>query len=211
MQILLLTDTHGTFISHETTEWRLEEYPIDLILIAGDFSYFDQQYERLMELVKSSGVPFFFTSGNHESVEFCKNVELLYGGVYLDGAYIRYRELCLAGLCGHDIFYPNRANNIVDFQNLQIDMRGTRFSILLSHEPPRPWLFQGRDCGSLLVRETIEHHGFDLVVTGHLHTKTPRIETMEQGTKVINPGTRGAVIELDTTSGEFEILSPMMD
>ncbi|MDA0842182.1 MAG: metallophosphoesterase [Planctomycetota bacterium] len=210
MQILLLADTHGTNISNETTEYRLAEFRIDLILIAGDFSYFDQRYERLMGLVKSSGVPFFFTSGNHESVELCRYVERAYGGRYLDGASARFGELCLVGLCGYDIFYPNRSNNIEHFQNQPIDMRGTRYSILMSHEPPHPWPFQGRICGSPLVSEAVDHHRFDLVVTGHLHSKTPQIEIMDYGTKVINPGTRGAVIELDLKQGEFKILSPLM-
>jgi Icc-related predicted phosphoesterase len=206
MQILLLADTHGTNISYELTERRLEEFQIDLILIAGDFSYFDKRYERLMALVKSSGIPFFFTSGNHESVGMCRYVAQAYGGLYLDGASARFGELCLVGLSGYDIFYPNRPNNVDDFQNQLIDMRGTRYSILLSHEPPYP----GRACGSPLVSAAIEHHGFDLVVTGHLHSKAPRIEIIECGTKVINPGTRGTVIELEPNQGEVEILSPQM-
>ena len=202
MKIFCLTDTHGI-----CPESRPDA---DIALIPGDFSHFGTQYEELFRLLSEWRLPTYFTSGNHESPELSARIAGECGAVCLDYAWTRAGDLLLAGVGGHDLFSANERNaRIEDFarrmDGLQLRPEPA-FSILLTHEPPFPWKYNGRVRGSERLRNVVRAWPFNLVLTGHFHEDLPRLETDYALRPTLNPTFAGCVIDVDPSRRTFVVI-----
>ncbi len=84
--------------------------------------------------------------------------------------------------------------------NSKISNRKSRFAInLVSHSPPKGILdlfSMGKHLGSVIIREFIEKTSLKLVVCGHIHESSGKIENLGEAV-VINAGPLGMFNDLN--------------
>lgn len=206
MKLKVITDTHGCEFP---ARWR-HSPDCDVILHLGDFSNSGRLAERFFDNWKPTGVPLYFISGNHEPKSLCTDIEADYGTTYLDYSWIVLDDVLLVGLGGYDIFSTARKHNLCRFMKrfYESGMIGkVSFSILLTHEPPWPWDYEGEMRGNLNIREFIREFGFDLVLSGHWHEEKSRIEENKDFPPIFNPGTVGCGLQIDNKTKRWMIIS----
>ena len=201
MRIFCVADSHGRY-----PELRPEA---DLALVCGDFSDLGRSYEGLFRQLNLWNMSVYFTSGNHESREICDLVVDESNAVCIDYNLARVGNLFLAGIGGFDIFDDiGREQRVDDFtrklQRLQSNPM-PQFSILLTHEPPWPWRYDGKIRGKEFLRPSLRAWPFNLVVTGHFHEDLPRLETESVIKPTLNPGFAECLVDLDLSRGMFTI------
>jgi Icc-related predicted phosphoesterase len=185
---------------------------VDAALVCGDFSNFEQQYEPLFDSLSREGCPVFFVSGNHESPNLCEHIEAQYGAVCLDYSTLVWQGILFVGVGGYDIFQNQRRRHMLEqfaqtLWNFQISPQ-PKFSILLSHEPPWPWKYDGEVRGSKDLRRALKSWKFDLVVVGHYHVDIPRLETEKAICPTFNPSFNGCLVNIDLATRQFTISPP---
>ena len=202
MRILCLADNHGL-----CPESRPDA---DIALVCGDFSDFGLRYEELFRLLAEWRLPVYFTSGNHESPELCADIAGDYGAVCLDYAWARTSGLFLAGVGGHDLFdHVEREIRVEDFARrlygLQVRPEPA-FSILMTHEPPWPWKYEGRVRGGERLRDVVRAWPFDLVLAGHFHAESSRLLRESVIRPTLNPSVAGCVVEVKAANRSFAVV-----
>lgn len=203
MRLYFIADTHGTVPPLPPA--------MDAALVCGDFSDFGLHYERLFDSLAEKKIPVFFTSGNHETPDLCKRIAAEYGAVCLDYSGAIWQDFFFAGVGGYDIFSHDRRKAAVEslageLWDRQITAR-PRYSILLSHLPPWPWKFEGKVRGDENLRAVLKSWRFDLAVVGHFHVDVPRLETGAVICPTLNPSFDGCLVDVDTATRQFKLLS----
>lgn len=206
---LVYTDTHGCLTTNLQRFSSKENSTPDAIIHLGDFSNFGNQGERFFEECKEVKSPVFFVSGNHELPDLCRDIEEYYCSTCLDYSWCIVGDVLFVGLAGYDIFLPaTRQENLKKFLNKLCTgnvVNGIRFSILLSHEPPWPWRYEGKTRGDEQVREILKSFPFNLVLTGHYHEDLPRVETESTIVPVINPSFQGCRLDIKPHDNSWKI------
>lgn len=209
--LLVYTDTHGCLTNILQQFRNKENCAPDAIIHLGDFSTFGNLSERFFEECKNVKVPVFFVSGNHELPDLCRDIEECYCSTCLDYSWCLVGDVLIVGLAGHDIFLPaTRQENLKNFLNKLCKVNvvnGVRFSILLSHEPPWPWRYEGKTRGDEHVREIVRLLPFNLVLTGHFHEEIPRVESEATIVPVINPSFQGCRLDIKPHDKTWQILN----
>lgn len=208
MNVLLLSDTHGSRAALERVAQLHRKPGLDLVCISGDFTGGGTHHDSLFGFMADSGVTCAFVSGNCESKKFCEGVAAEYGFHYLDYGSKLVEGLLIVGIAGFDIFSEKRAGRIANFAKESFEFESSKFSLLLTHWPPEPWSYTGREVGSAGLRQFTEGKPFSLVVSGHFHEKKPRRETGAFGIPVLNPGTSGCLVDVDPQGGSFRMVPP---
>lgn len=204
LHLVLCSDTHGCLSSLKASHSRGESSVLHL----GDFSDFGKLADRFFESWKPAGIPLYFVSGNHETLELCREIEDEHGAVCLDYAWRMVGDVLLVGLAGYDIFGAARKQNILRFGRKLRESGvadGSRFTILMTHEPPWPWEYEGKVRGDMNITEFVREFCFDLVLTGHWHEKKPRVEQDDMAAPTLNPGMQGCIIDLDPAGRKWSI------
>ena len=196
-RMLLLGDFHGRHAAVERVAECLDEHGIDTIVLCGDFTNFGEHFEALFRFIKKHGLTCAFVSGNHESKTLCQKLSSQYGFSYLDYRQEVVRGLLLTGIGGYDMYSAERTFNVHEFASKDLRSGDAPVSVLLTHEPPYPWSYKGKDEGSQTISEFVEGGTFDLIVTGHFHEPDLRIEKRPNGVPVINPGDFGCILDVD--------------
>ncbi len=198
---LLLSDTHGGMLSLSAIEESRSHGRLQGVLLAGDFSNFGQHSEPLFERVRDLGLPCAFVSGNHESEALCAGLAARFGFSWLDYRAERVGPLWVAGVGGSDMFSAGREKRIAEFADSLPPAPPGTVKILLSHQPPSPWLRSGTDLGSAAVGRLLRNGGFDMAVVGHCHQSAPETVQGPRGISVLNPGPAGQVVCIAEAGG----------
>jgi len=207
LNVLLLSDTHGSHAILERIEKLHRERGVDLVCIGGDFTSDGAGHESLFGLIAGAGISCAFVSGNCESKKLCESAAAEYGFHCMDYRSELIAGLFVAGIAGFDFFSEKRAGRIADFAKASFDFESSHFNLLLTHQPPQPWSYRGREAGSVEVRHFMEGKPFNLVASGHFHERQPRLEEGPFGIPVLNPGRGGALVEIDPEAARFRIIS----
>jgi len=178
----------------------LEANTVDAMLHLRDFSHFGIGGEELLRLPEDYGVPCFYIHGNHEAMGASRpGLPPLDRGeaVALDGRMQIVNGVRLLGFAPLGSSPAPLSNGTPS--------PASRFTLFLSHEPPSPWFFDGGIAGSSRVSRQIGRCNPDLTMTGHFHEKEPRMETIDLGGPVLNPGLTGVLLHIDIEEGSFRL------
>jgi Icc-related predicted phosphoesterase len=78
--------------------------------------------------------------------------------------------------------------------------------VLVSHQPPSPWVEHGRDLGSPALGRLLHRARFDMVIVGHIHDEAPAFRRGERGETILNPGPQGFLVTVDLAGCSMAIL-----
>jgi len=206
IKILAFTDSHGDMRAAEEIVSLAQKENPDIVICSGDFSYFGMQHEkflaRLMELKKT----IWFVPGNHESMEFSKEVETWYPFMK-DVSYrtVEVSGVRIAGIPGTNEFWPGQSEEDEAYDTaIQLcdSLDRSKPLVFLTHFPPRGTAVDGTthptpdSGGSRVVKGIVEAIKPVLVLCGHYHQDFGKVDQLGP-TRLINPGPHGLIITLD--------------
>src|SRR3989344_4564453 len=118
MKILAFSDTHGDIKKIRELAEKAESENVDLVIMCGDFTYFDELPPYLIKPFKDKGKKVLFVPGNHESKQTADFLANMYKIKNLDGDYTIYEDIAFFGFGG-----GNMPPNIVSDEDLMYTLR----------------------------------------------------------------------------------------
>jgi len=203
-KILAFTDPHGSMASALKILALADLEQPDLVICAGDFSYFGSRFDGFLTKLRELGQDILYVDGNHETEETSGNLQIWYP--YMRNVEYRIVEASavrIAGLPATGEYWPGEQVDMAAVQTAT-SLLGTQSKkplVLLSHYPPTKTAISGTTCvtpdsgGSALVRQIVEALRPSLFFCGHYHQdfgKEDRLGT----SRLINPCPDGQLIEI---------------
>lgn len=212
MKILAFTDIHGSnkkvgYVAVSETLKRLDKFKkiikqekIEYVICCGDFTFFNEYVEELLEKIAELPVPVLLIHGNHEDEMDVKMLSKQYPNIH----YIHKKAKVIGNYAflgyGGDGF-SRRSPDFVNSMHKAMEKlpKKTKY-VLITHGPPHGTKADFRPgyghVGNLDYREFIEKHPVILSLCGHIHEGFDTHQKVSDAL-VINPGPEGKIIELE--------------
>lgn len=197
MKLLAFVDLHGDASLLRQLVKRAKEKDIDLVVAAGDLTWFGDHLEYVVKKLNTIGKKVLIIHGNHEDNEHLKEVIEKYSNcIAFHGKAIKIEDFIFLGY-GEGGF----ALNDPEFRKLAREWYGEYKNekiILVTHAPPFGTELDkvnGKHTGNKDMAKFIERIKPKLVVCGHIHETAGKTDKIGE-TSVINPGWDGMVVEL---------------
>jgi uncharacterized protein len=199
MRILAASDIHGdTEITKRLAE-QAERESVDLVVLCGDLLGFEKT-EGLIKPFKDKQKKVLIIPGNWDSFATTDFLAELYGIKNIHGYSVSYEEIGFFG-AGGSPSSPERdiTTESEVFETLKkahSGLKGIEKKIMVTHTHPEGSKseFSGVP-GSPAIRKAIKEFKPDLLLHGHIHEASGMEETLD-GTKVINVGKQGKIIDI---------------
>jgi Icc-related predicted phosphoesterase len=194
MRIAFVVDVHDRFGAVEGALRGLE--PLDVLVVGGDITTFGtpEDAERAIELWRPLASRLFAVAGNCDSPAIDARLAEL--GVSIDAQGASVGEVGFAGASGSPYTPLHTPHELPDDEYAARAARGlaaiaeSKVRILCPHAPPFGTecdrLRDGRQVGSVALRELVEREQPDLVLCGHIH-ESRAIDELGS-TRIANPG-----------------------
>jgi predicted MPP superfamily phosphohydrolase len=192
--ILHVSDIHSNPIGLQITEQLAEQFEVDAIVDTGDLTNFGVELEtEFAKLVRNMPAPYYYVSGNHDSVEVQAALQQLSNVTVVHG-----REVDIAAIeffgwpdptySNWNLLPPTQAAEIRVATGAEVAdaVRTANPDVLLVHD-------------RRLAQEAIGH--VPLIVSGHYHRQ---IVEEENGTRLLAVGSSGAA-GLQTFTTEADV------
>lgn len=199
MKILAFSDTHGDVKKIRELAEKSEKENVDLVVMCGDFTYFDELPPYLIKPFKDKGKKVLLIPGNHETKQTADFLAAFYDIRNLDGKYVFYDDIAFFG-CGG----ANLPLNIVSEKDLVYTLKSVnskikkaRKKVMITHLHPMNSRLDRfvPNSGSRGLRSIIEEIQPDLLICGHIH-EASGTEDMIGKTRVVNVAKTSKIIEI---------------
>lgn len=200
MRILATGDIHGDVSLVKKLAKQAKDEKVDLVLITGDITYFDQGVDGLIGPFKKAGKKVLFIPGNHDSFATADFLAELYGIKNVHGYSVKYEDVGIFG-CGFANIGPNQISEKEIFDNLKKghdNIKYLRKKIMMTHVHPsetKMEKFSNFVKGSEGVKKAVETFKPDILFCSHVH-EAQGIEEKIGETRVINVGREGKIIDI---------------
>lgn len=198
MKILAFGDTHGSMKALDSIVSTAKKEKADIVLCTGDVSVFEQDLSKIMKKLDTIGKPVMIVPGNHESERSLKEISRKSKNiVYLNKGMLKFRNYAFMGFSG-DGFSMNDPEFARWGKMVKNDLKKNDIVILITHAPPYKTKLDnimGSHCGNKDIRKFIESGKIAYAISGHIHETAGREDSIK-GTKVLNPGPKGKIIEI---------------
>jgi Icc-related predicted phosphoesterase len=200
MRILSISDLHGDRSLAERLAKRAEEEHVDLVLICGDLTFFDQEPRGIIGPFLARKKKVLFVPGNHDSFATAEVLAKVYPIRNLHGYSVKYDDVGIFG-CGKANIGAERLEEAEIHATLrQAHQYVSRLQkrIMVTHVHPSGTVMERMTRffpGSTGVRKAIEELQPDIAFCSHVH-EAEGIEERIGKTRVINVGRRGFVLDL---------------
>lgn len=200
MKILATGDIHGDVSLAKKLAKRAKDEGVELVLITGDITHFDQSVDGLIGPFKKAGKKVLFIPGNHDSFATADFLAEIYGIKNIHGYSVKYDEIGIFG-CGFANIGPNQISEKEIFETLKKGNDGIKYlkkKIMMTHVHPsktKMEKFSNFVKGSDGVRKAVEEFKPDILVCSHVH-EAQGIEEKIGNTRVINVGKEGKIINI---------------
>jgi len=200
MKILAAGDIHGDSRLAEKLAKKAKDENVDLVVICGDITQFEQSTENLMKPFVKRNEKVLVIPGNHESVATTDFLADFYGVTNLHGYSIKAKDIGLFGCGGANIgIHQLTEKEIYDLLKKGYDkIKDMKKKIMVTHVHPSGTkmekftrIFPGSDG----VKKAVERFKPDILLCSHVH-EAEGIEEKLGKTKVINVGKKGKVIDI---------------
>ncbi len=199
MKLLLFTDLHANPKAISILLEKAKKEKPDYLICTGDISVFGTKLEEVIRKFKPLNIPFILIPGNHEEGLAMKEVCSKYSFViYLHKRILVKEDYLFFGYGGGGFCLVD--SKFEDFtKKLENQFEGKKV-IFLAHAPfygtNLDVLFEGdRHRGNTSFTQFIKKIKPVLAVCGHFHECFGKKDKIGK-TLVINPGQRGALLEL---------------
>jgi Icc-related predicted phosphoesterase len=203
VKLLLFSDLHADVrAAHALVEQARD---VDVVVGAGDFGNLRRHLSDCIEVLRAIEKPAVLVAGNNESSEelsaACRSWR---GAQVLHGSGVSIGGVSFFGLGGGIPVTPfgSWSYDFSEEQAAALLATCPSRCVLVSHSPPRGVVdvaSNGRNLGSVAVRDTILSRHPLLVVCGHIHASAGQHGVLGT-TPVVNAGPDGLLWELEATA-----------
>ncbi len=202
MKILAFVDTHSDIEALRALAGRARKEKVDALICAGDISNFGIGLNQLVSIL-DIGVPLYIIPGNHETAAQVRTLEKKFDFVH--DIHLKSKKidnLLIIG-CGGGGFSPfntpfEKSESKFAEELRKFKDQKTRKCILVSHAPPYDTHLDelyNEHSGVRSISQFIQKEQPDLCICGHFHENAGKKDKLGK-TKIINPGTKGAILEI---------------
>jgi uncharacterized protein len=198
LRLLITSDIHGDSSQASKLAKRAEEKKADLVIIAGDISYFDEHAKGVIGPFLNHGREVVFVPGNHD-LATTKWVEDKYRIKNLQKTPVRKKNVGFFG-CGG----ANVGINLLDedeiYEYLEKGfnkIKDSKKKVMVTHVHPSGSEIEKFSSfeGSSAVRRAIKKFKPDIHICGHIH-EAEGMEEVIYDTKVMCTGKKGKIIDI---------------
>lgn len=196
MKILAISDIHGDTGLVKKIEKLAKKEKVDLIIVAGDQTWFSQPVEKLVSpLAKKQTL---MIHGNHEDESLIKMWEKMYPNLTnIHSKHLEKKGIGFFGSGTTDWGLKEEAEQV--FQELKKGhdkIKNLKKKIMISHSPPFGSAVELMGFpGSYGVRKAIDKFNPDFLICGHIHEGGGIIEEIGK-TKVMNVSRTPTIFEI---------------
>ncbi|HEY3739300.1 MAG TPA: metallophosphoesterase [Bryobacteraceae bacterium] len=197
MKLLIFSDIHGS----EKALERLVATPADAYFAAGDLATFSRGLEKMGPILKQAKAPVYVMPGNHESESQIETFCQQYGFEFFHNRVIQMGGRYIAGLGYSNITPFNTPGEYTEpeFAERLRPWEKLKPLVLICHCPPLETPLDragpGRHFGSPTIARFIDDRQPQWFFCGHIH-EAEGVETTLGGTRAVNVGKRGYLLEL---------------
>ncbi|MBN2420828.1 metallophosphoesterase [Candidatus Woesearchaeota archaeon] len=200
MKILAFADTHGDMSALERIREDVKKKDVDLVICAGDFTFFEQHIEIMIKKLSELGTDVLLIHGNHEYDEVVEVICKKYKNIYfMHNKMKRIGKYVFIGHGGGG-FYLRDSEFVNEMDKISKKIEKNDEIILLTHAPPFGTKIDAvppyGHVGNKDYREFIEKNNIILAVSGHIHEGFGKEDKIGKA-KVISPGFKGKIVELE--------------
>lgn len=198
MKFLTFSDMHGNKKSIKNLLKRAKADDIDFLLCAGDFTTFGRGLNAILKEFNAIGKKVYFIPGNHEhyDAKFLEALADYNNCIDFHKRAVKIKDYVLLGFGGGGF-----AAQDAEFRKIAREWYGKYNGekiIFVTHGSPFGTKLDklgNNFVGNKDFRKFIERIKPKLAISGHLH-ETAGLMDEVLGTKLVNPGWEGMVIEL---------------
>ena len=199
LRILAAADLHGDSKLVKRLADRAEEEKVDLVVLCGDLTGWVET-KNIIKPFKDKNKRVLILPGNWDSFATTDFLASFYGVKNIHGYSAIYENIGFFGAGGaSDSPGPGRISEKELFRSLEkahSNLRGTERKIMITHmHPSRSKSEFSGIPGSEAISKAIRKFKPDLLIHGHIHEAAGADEFID-GTRVINVGREGAVIDI---------------
>lgn len=198
MKILAISDTHGDVKINKKIGKIAKDENIDLILHAGDLTWFDKKQKDLIAPIIFSGKELFMVHGNHDSENILDILSKKYPlAKSIHGLGLEKQRIGFFGTGTTDWGSSEDSKKV--FEELEkghshIQHLGKK--VMVSHTPPLGSAIELEGfLGSYGVRKAIDKFKPDFLICGHIHEGSGLVEKIGE-TTVINAAFAPTIFEI---------------
>ncbi len=200
LKILAAGDIHGDIGLAEKLAEKAKKEKVDLVVLCGDLTLADTSTKNIIGPFKKRHEKVLLIPGNHETVATADFLAELYGVKNIHGYSVKYKDVGIFGAGGANIgLFQMGEKEIYELLKKGYDkIRYLKKKIMVTHVHPsgtKIEKFTNIFPGSDGVRRAVERFKPSLLLCSHVH-EAEGIEEKIGGTKVINVGKRGKIIEI---------------
>jgi Icc-related predicted phosphoesterase len=202
MKILASGDLHGDSSLAEKLAKQAEQEKVDLVILCGDLTYFETSTDNIIGPFKKRNQEVLLIPGNHESVATADFLAQVYGMKNIHGYSVVYNDVGIFGAGGATNVGPGPIVTESDMFDLlkkgNEGLKNIHKKIMVTHMHPEGSLMQKFSeivPPSSAVKKAIDTFKPDILLCSHVH-EAEGIEEKIGGTRVINVGRKGKIIEL---------------
>lgn len=200
MKILAAGDIHGDTGLAEKLAQRAEKEKVDLVILCGDITNFDQSTNNLIGPFVKKKKKVLFVPGNHESFATADFLAQVYGIKNIHGYSVKYGDVGLFGCGGANIGIEQlEEKEIYSLLKKGFDkIKYLKKKIMVTHVHPsgsKMEKFTQFFPGSSGVKKAIDKFHPEILLCSHVH-EAEGIEEKIGDTKVVNVGKEGKVFEI---------------
>lgn len=173
-RILAVSDIHGDSRLVEKLAKRAKKENVDLVIIAGDLTLFEQSTKNLIGPFIRENKEVLLLPGNHETMSTIKTLTEIYPKTkHLHGYSLKKDDLGIFGAGYDSAIGPFWIEDEEIFNTLKKGhdkIKDLKKKIMVTHTPPRGGIseFTGIS-GSKAVEKAIKEFKPDVLITGHIH------------------------------------------
>lgn len=200
MRILGVGDIHGDRSLAERLAKRAADEQVDLIVVCGDFTFFDAEPRGIIGPFLERGKKVLLIPGNHDSLATHELLTTIYPVKDLHGYSVRYENVGFFG-CGKANIGAERLDEEEIHELLQKAHSHIGYlekRVMVTHVHPAGTMMERLTRffpGSTGVRRAIEELQPDIALCSHVH-EAEGIEERIGKTRVINVGRRGFILDV---------------
>lgn len=200
MRILSVGDIHGDRSLAEKLAEQAEEEHVDLVVICGDFTYFDKEPKGIIGPFLKKKKKVLFIPGNHDSHASAEELATIYPIKNIHGYSVKYNDVgifaCGKANIGSERLEEEEIDLILNEAHKPISYLKKR--IMVTHVHPSGTIMEKLTTffpGSTGVRKAIERLQPDIAFCSHVH-EAEGLEEQIGKTRVINVGRKGKILDI---------------